>query len=155
MPTHGFDAGQDAVRESGSRGAVVAAHGEPGRTLEALPRERSNGLTDGARDLGRELLAHGAANVVLAKDGSGEFHVRPPSVIARSVWAWRPRSPRERPPRCAGHRRWSAPGRAGGWGERPVPAVRRPTPQPPRPPAGPDACRRAPVRTLRAACTSP
>src|SRR5213078_4998565 len=105
-------AGQDGVRESGSRGAIVAAHGEPGRTLEALPRERANGLTDGARDLGRELLAHGAANVVLAEDGSGEFHGRPPSVIARSAWAWRPRSPRARRPADVGERRCMALGLA-------------------------------------------
>src|SRR3989442_12603543 len=67
----GFDAGEETVRERRSGGAVVPSHGEPGRAPQALPGERRDSLPDGARDLGRELVAPGAPDVVLAKDGGG------------------------------------------------------------------------------------
>jgi len=77
VAAHGLDAGEQAERQRGSGGAIVASYGEPGRAPQALPAERRDRLPDGARALRRELIAHGAADVVLAKDGGGELHGGP------------------------------------------------------------------------------
>src|SRR2546429_277609 len=74
VPAHGLDAGEQAVREGGSGGAVVPPHGQPGCAPQALPPERRDRLPDGASDLRRELVAHGAADVVLTKNGCRELH---------------------------------------------------------------------------------
>src|SRR5256885_2287465 len=74
VAAHGLDAGEQAGRERGSGGAVVPPHGQPGCAPQALPPERRDRLPDGAPDLRRELVAHGAADVVLTKNGCRELH---------------------------------------------------------------------------------
>src|SRR6266699_3526737 len=71
VAAHGLDAREQAVREPRPGGAVVPADGEPRRAPQPLPAERRDGLADGASDLRRELVAHDAADVILAKDGGG------------------------------------------------------------------------------------
>src|SRR6267378_2296373 len=149
----GFDAGEETVRERGSGGAVVPSRGEPGRAPQALPGERGDGLPDSARALGRELVAHGAPDVVLAKDGGGELHGAP-GVSDRSTFG--AAAPRRSPPaRRPTRRRSSLPGRGGDSGECRAAAGRQPTPPPRHPPTDRCACPRGPARTARAACTSP
>jgi len=84
VAAHGLYAGEQAVREPGSGGTVVPPHGEPGGAPQTLPAERRDRLADGAGDLRRELVAHDAADVVLAKDGGGQRHGGP-GVSDRSV----------------------------------------------------------------------
>src|SRR6266487_1626485 len=71
VAAHGLDAREQAVHEPRPGGAVVPADGEPRRAPQTLPAERRDGLADGASDLRRELVAHDAADVILAKDGGG------------------------------------------------------------------------------------
>src|SRR2546429_5019390 len=47
VAAHGLDAGEQAVREHGSGGAVVPSHGEPGPAPQALPTVRRDPLLDG------------------------------------------------------------------------------------------------------------
>ena len=71
VAAHGLDAGEQAVREPRSGGPVVPPDGQPGGAPQTLPAERCDRLADGAGALRRELGAHDAADVVLAKDGGG------------------------------------------------------------------------------------
>src|SRR4029077_20171862 len=72
--TRGRDARQDAARILRSGGPVVASNSELGRAAQTLPSDGREGLADGVGDVDRELVTHGAADVVFAEDGGGELH---------------------------------------------------------------------------------
>src|SRR5207253_10038965 len=73
-PAGGGDSGLQPLGETAARGPIVTAHGDPRRPPQPLPAEGSDPLSDRLRPVGRELVAHDAAAVVLAKNGGGERH---------------------------------------------------------------------------------
>src|SRR5881628_2429023 len=75
----------DLVREVHPGGPVVAADGNPGGASQPLGGELRERLPDRVGDLARELVAHGAADVVLSEDGGGELHGARPVSAARRV----------------------------------------------------------------------
>src|SRR5205814_10565876 len=59
--------------------SVVATPGDARGPIHPVASERRDSLPDRLLPVGRELLAHDAADVVLAEDGGGELHgTRPP-----------------------------------------------------------------------------
>src|SRR3989449_8427215 len=71
------------------RSPVVPADRYARALVPRLPApQRDERLSNGARDFGRQLIAHGAANVVLAKDGGGELHGARPGSVARDGRPW-------------------------------------------------------------------
>src|SRR3989449_3789164 len=71
------------------RSPVVPADRYARALVPRLPApQRHERLSNGARDFGRQLIAHGAANVVLAKDGGGELHGARPGSVARDGRPW-------------------------------------------------------------------
>ena len=68
------DPGAHGVRQVCARRTVVPSHGEPRGAAQPRVAERRDGRGNGVRDLGGELIAHGAADVVLPEDGGGDVH---------------------------------------------------------------------------------
>src|SRR2546429_1465132 len=89
-PARGHDSINQGVGQRFSGRPVVPADRYARALVPRLPApQRHERLSNGARDFGRQLIAHGAANVVLAKDGGGELHGARPGSVARGGGPWR------------------------------------------------------------------
>jgi hypothetical protein len=72
----GGDAFAQGPGERLTRGPVVAPDRQPGYPAQLLPRRRGEGLSQGPRDLGRQIDADDSPDVVLAEDGARHRHAR-------------------------------------------------------------------------------